>query len=62
MSRQAWMTRVMLLVFSGLALLTGAVTLWRGSVFFRNYWGGEGFAPTAIIIGILCAVAAFRVK
>lgn len=43
--------------FIGLAVvIMGIATLGRGQLHYQNYWGGEVFAPFAIIIGVAFAV------
>ena len=37
-------------------VLFGIGTLLRGQVHYQNYWGGEVFAPFAIVLGSVFAV------
>jgi uncharacterized membrane protein HdeD (DUF308 family) len=51
-------------VVLGLMMLgSGSVTFVSGHLHYSNYyWYASVFAPFAILIGILCLVAAFKVR
>ncbi len=57
-----WQQRAMLVIAGLLALCIGIGALHRGSFLFRNFWDGIGFAPFAILIGMLCFAAAARIR
>ena len=42
-----------LIVFSVILMSTGVVHIIRGSMGWKNYWGGLVFPPFAIIFGLL---------
>ena len=53
--------QITLIVFSFLLIFTGAVHIMRGSMGWKNYWGGLVFPPFAILFGLLLIyVAIFR--
>jgi uncharacterized membrane protein len=53
--------RILLLLFSLVLVAIGVGHIIRGSVGWRNYWGGLVFAPFAISFGLLLIyVAIFR--
>jgi hypothetical protein len=45
--------RILLIVFSLLLIFTGTAHIMRGSLGWRNYWGGLVFPPFAIFFGLL---------
>jgi hypothetical protein len=53
--------RIFLIAFSILLILMGLADIMRGSLGWRNYWGGLLFPPFAILSGLLLIyVAVFR--
>ena len=53
--------RISLIVFSFFLIFMGAAHIMRGSMGWRNYWGGLVFPPFAIFFGLLLIyVALFR--
>ena len=45
--------RLFLIVFSVILISTGVVHIIRGSMGWKNYWGGLVFPPFAVVFGLL---------
>jgi hypothetical protein len=45
--------RLSLIVFSIILISTGVVHIIRGSMGWKNYWGGLVFPPFAVVFGLL---------
>jgi formate/nitrite transporter FocA (FNT family) len=55
MKRSTWhkIERLSLIVFAIILISTGVVHIIRGSMGWKNYWGGLVFLPFAVVFGLL---------
>jgi len=60
--KQRLQTQLVFVVLGLMMLASGSVTFVSGHLHYSNYWYASVFAPFAILIGILCLVAAFRIR
>ena len=60
--KQRLQTQLVFVVLGLMMLASGSVTFVSGHLHYFNYRHAPVFAPFAILIGILCLVAAFRVR